>query len=89
MIYIVQTNDGKVYNVKPENISGRYTWNGEQMVSFSHGNVVDEGKIIDSNDTETYSYLPPSMRPGNNTTCVNKGILAAAGLGLAALLWLV
>ena len=89
MVYQVQTKDGKIYTVSPENISGRYTWNGVQMVSFSHGNVVDEGQIIASNDSEKYSFLPPSMWPGNKTTGINKGILAAAGLGLAALLWLV
>lgn len=88
-MYRIKTNDGKIYNVSPENISGSYTWNGKKMVSFSHGNFVDEGEIIASNDSETYAYLPPSMYPGNKTTGVNKGILAVAGLGLAALLWLV
>ena len=82
MVYQVQTKDGKIYTVSPENISGRYTWNGVQMMSFSHGSTVDEGKIIG----EIYDYLPAS---GNNATGINKGILAAAGLGLAALLWLV
>lgn len=85
-MYRIKTNDGKIYNVSPENISGSYTWNGKQMVSFSHGNVVDEGEIIASNDSETYAYLPPSV---NKTTGINKGIFVAAGLGLAALLWLV
>lgn len=89
MFYKVQTNDGKIYDVDAKDISGSYTWNGKKMVSFSHGNVVDEGEIIASNDSETYAYLPPSMYQGNKTTGVNKGILAAAGLGLAALLWLV
>jgi len=89
MFYKVQTNDGKVYDVDPKDISGSYTWNGFKMVSFSHGNVVDEGKIIASLDSEKYTYLPPSMYHGNNTTGINKGILVAAGLGLAALLWLV
>ena len=89
MFYKVQTNDGKIYDVDAKDISGRYTWNGEETVSFSHGNIVDEGKIIASLDSDKYTYLPPSMYPGNKTTGVNKGILAAAGLGLAALLWLV
>lgn len=89
MFYKVQTNDGKIYDVDAKDISGRYTWNGEETVSFSHGNIVDEGKIIASVDPNRYAYLPPSMYPGNNTTGLNKCILAAAGLGLAALIWLV
>ena len=89
MFYKIQTKDGKIYTVSPENISGRYTWNGVETVSFSHGNIVDEGKIIESYDSGKYGYLPTAMWPGNKTTGVNKGILAAAGLGLAALLWLV
>lgn len=86
MFYKVQTNDGKIYDVDAKDISGRYSWNGEEKVSFSHGNIVDEGKIIASVDPNRYAYLPPSV---NKTTGINKGILAAAGLGLAALLWLV
>ena len=88
-MYKIQTNDGKVYSVDAKDISGRYIWDGVEMVSFSHGNVVDEGKIIASIPDDRYSYMPPSMYSGNKTTGLNKGILAAAGLGLAALLWLV
>ena len=86
MFYKVQTNDGKIYDVDAKDISGRYTWNGVATVSFSHDNVVDEGKIIATIDPYKYDYLPPSV---NKTTGINKGILAAACLGIAALLWLV
>lgn len=90
-IYRIQSiSDGKIYEVSPEDISGSYTSNGEKMVSFSHGHVVDEGVIISSGYSDQYAYLPTAMWPGNKTTTgVNKGILVAAGLGLAALLWLV
>lgn len=89
MMYRIQSiSDGKIYAVSPENISGSYTSNGKEMVSFSRGHVVDEGVIIQSFDPNTFAYLPPSTTGVNNGS-VNKGILAAAALGLGALLLLV
>ena len=86
--HIKSISDGKVYSVYPEDISGSYTFNGKEMVSFSHGHVVDEGEIISSGYSDILNFLPPAVSE-NKTTGVNNGILYAAALGLGALLLLV
>lgn len=87
-IYIIKNTQGQIFEVPFEDISGVYNWNGEKMASFSHGHVVDEGYILGIKKNENAVSVATNTE-NSAISGIDKKVLVVAGLGLAALLFLV
>ena len=87
-IYIIKNTQGQIFEVPFEDISGVYNWNGEKMASFSHGHVVDEGYILGIKKNEDAATVATNTENAA-ASGIDKKVLVGAGLGLAALLFLV
>lgn len=87
-IYIVKNTQGQVFEVPFEDISGVYSCNGQKMCSFSHGHTVDEGYILGTKKNEDAATVSTNTEVAV-TSGIDKKVLVGAGLGLAALLFLV